>query len=285
MKPFEDHTSPRPPEAPPILHRPIPAKFGISAPNASAPAWSPQGRDTHYINQQVAIPAEPESYPPVNSVRYNQHNNSSPSLVNAGRMRASPVPAGVRSRPTSPYAFVPIDGRPSRFSPYNFQKSGNVSPSMMSILTEDTTDSASDTLGSRASTTGVTSPPFYAGYRTATSSPLYLIANHPTQQEQPPRPKTPTGKKSPFKSSSGDDDSIRKSRIKTEMCMHYSSGRPCPFGSLCTYAHGEEELQLTRLMDLHKAGLVDKDTYRIKPCLTWVATGSWCVFRFVGRET
>jgi hypothetical protein len=43
----------------------------------------------------------------------------------------------------------------------------------------------------------------------------------------------------------------------------------------CTYAHGEEELQMTKLLDLHEAGLVDMALHRTKPCLTWVATGSW----------
>lgn len=45
----------------------------------------------------------------------------------------------------------------------------------------------------------------------------------------------------------------------------------------CTYAHGEEELQLTKLQDLHDAGLVDATTYRVQPCWTWVSTGS-CPF-------
>lgn len=76
-----------------------------------------------------------------------------------------------------------------------------------------------------------------------------------------------------------DDDPMRKSRVKTELCMHYIRNSPCPFGSICTYAHGEEELQLTKLMDLHRAGLVDCVTYRTKPCLTWVSTGSWYVQR------
>lgn len=74
-----------------------------------------------------------------------------------------------------------------------------------------------------------------------------------------------------------DQDPIRKSRIKTEMCLHFINKTSCPFGANCTYAHGEEELQLTRLMDLHEAGLVDAGTYRTVPCLTFVATGSWYV--------
>jgi hypothetical protein len=72
-------------------------------------------------------------------------------------------------------------------------------------------------------------------------------------------------------------DPIRKSRIKTEMCLHFINKTSCPFGANCTYAHGEEELQLTRLMDLHEAGLVDATTYRTVPCLTFVSTGSWYV--------
>ena len=72
-----------------------------------------------------------------------------------------------------------------------------------------------------------------------------------------------------------EDDKSRKQRVKTELCMHYSSGKPCPFRENCTYAHGEEELQMTKLVDLHRAGLVDMDTYRTNPCLTWVTTGSW----------
>ncbi|KAI2497867.1 zinc finger protein [Fragilaria crotonensis] len=72
-------------------------------------------------------------------------------------------------------------------------------------------------------------------------------------------------------------DPIRKSRIKTEMCLHFINKTSCPFGANCTYAHGEEELQLTRLMDLHEAGLVDATTYRTVPCLTFVSTGS-CPF-------
>jgi hypothetical protein len=60
--------------------------------------------------------------------------------------------------------------------------------------------------------------------------------------------------------------------------MHYVKGNVCPFGMNCTYAHGEEELQKTRLMDLQRAGLIeDVETYRTQPCWTHVATGSWYV--------
>jgi hypothetical protein len=75
--------------------------------------------------------------------------------------------------------------------------------------------------------------------------------------------------------SAREEDPVRRSRLKTEMCMHYENGSNCPFGANCTYAHGEEELQMTKLVDLYRAGLVDLDTYRIKPCLTWISTGSW----------
>ena len=34
---------------------------------------------------------------------------------------------------------------------------------------------------------------------------------------------------------------------------------------------------MTKLVDLHEAGLVDMETYRTKPCLTWITTGSWYV--------
>jgi hypothetical protein len=32
---------------------------------------------------------------------------------------------------------------------------------------------------------------------------------------------------------------------------------------------------MTKLLDLHEAGLIDVSTYRTVPCLTYVSTGSW----------
>lgn len=88
---------------------------------------------------------------------------------------------------------------------------------------------------------------------------------------------TASRRKAVFSPPRVEQDPTRKSRIKTEMCLHFINKTTCPFGANCTYAHGEEELQLTRLVDLHEAGLVDAATYRTVPCLTFVSTGSWYV--------
>ncbi|GAX26501.1 hypothetical protein FisN_23Lh026 [Fistulifera solaris] len=167
-------------------------------------------------------------------------------------------------QPRSPYDFVPIKeerNTAGRYTPPVYQKNGTTSPSMRSLVTEDT---VSESWGDDS-----------FGMMRWNSSP----ANSTFRAS--PRLKSPLGKKSPFKqvatATSTDDELNRKTRIKTEMCIHYMNGKMCPFGSECTYAHGEEELQMTKLWDLHEAGLVDKETYRIKPCFTWISTGS-CPF-------
>jgi hypothetical protein len=238
-----------------------------------------------YVNLSVDVPAgspfEPDSF-----VRYFNPQPKSPGSNWKGS--SFQVDSSFSSRASSPFGFVPIEeGRQQRFvspcpSPYDFRKS-NQSPSMMSVVTESTVETCGTTFDSRMSPSimSMSPTPFYrptprGSYASSTSSSSSNLHS--------PRPKTPTnnGRKSPF-AKAADDDSVRKTRIKTELCMHYENGRPCPFGSNCTYAHGEEELQMTKLLDLDAAGLVDVETFRTKPCFSWVMTGSWYVLLVVGR--
>jgi hypothetical protein len=241
----------------------------------------------------VAIPADLEPTPE-NMARYfspsaSKHPSESPmTVITTGTNSVAPASS---FRPQSPYGFVPIShetprgGRPFSppMSPYNYGHA-SPSPSVMSTMTTETFTSgkALDKM----------SPAFFPS---VFRPPTPQDPNSTTAVTVAVRPKTPTGRKSytgftsPTNSttttsntmSNLDDDSVRKSRMKTEMCMNYANNRPCPFGAHCTYAHGEEELQMTKLLDLHQAGLIDVDTYRTKPCLTWVATGSWYVLSCV----
>jgi len=66
-----------------------------------------------------------------------------------------------------------------------------------------------------------------------------------------------------------------KMHLKLEMCESILKGVDCNFGSSCTFAHCESELELTTLREREKAGLVDIMTFRTRPCLDHVMTGSW----------
>jgi hypothetical protein len=121
-------------------------------------------------------------------------------------------------QPRSPYDFVPIKeerNTAGRYTPPVYQKNGTASPSMRSIVTEDT---VSESWGDDS-----------FGMMRWNSSPANSMFR------ASPRLKSPLGKKSPFKqvttTTTTDDELNRKTRIKTEMCIHYMNGKICPFGS------------------------------------------------------
>lgn len=160
-------------------------------------------------------------------------------------------------------------------SPYNFRKA-TPSPSMMSTITDETmeTDSISMADSPRVGSPifgayrpgtpqsrdpyRPNTPQYREPYRPVTpQSHRDSVGMYPSTFGSPssyyrpgtpqtPRPKTPTGRKSPAPRTPGgrkspfpktDDEATRKTRIKTEMCMHYVQNRPCPWGANCTYAH------------------------------------------------
>lgn len=205
---------------------------------------------------------------------------------NVGGVEARGAPSpGATSAHQHRNRSTPSPAMTKSFSPYDCR-----------MTTPDTLETASMTLDSPSVAAGrrsVTSPGFlipspapllngsahvfrpstplssaHGGLRSPSPQSMYGSFRTPTPRPPTPqsmyglrpqsRPKTPTnGRKSPFPNNNDEDDATTKKRIKTEMCMHYINDRPCPFGASCTYAHGEEELQMTKLLDLEKAGLVE----------------------------
>lgn len=64
-------------------------------------------------------------------------------------------------------------------------------------------------------------------------------------------------------------------RRKLELCQSTLKGVTCPFGKMCNFAHHTSELELTTLRQRAEAGIIDIHTYRTRPCIDYVMTGSW----------
>lgn len=71
------------------------------------------------------------------------------------------------------------------------------------------------------------------------------------------------------------DEPEKKIIVKTELCRAILEGKSCKFGDKCNFAHTEDELKFRTLLERHEAGLIDKDTYRTRPCLDQIMTGDW----------
>lgn len=68
-------------------------------------------------------------------------------------------------------------------------------------------------------------------------------------------------------------DPQKKAKIKTELCKNFMNNGRCEFGLKCSYAHGYNELRMTRLYEWED--FVDVSMFRTRPCLDFVATGAW----------
>lgn len=231
---------------------------------------SPPTRSARYVDVRLAITND-AAFPSGNALagyHGTAHNMPPPAEKMTG------------NSPSSSYTFVPLDSshafneslstlcsinefEESFCSPLDYRKSA-ISPA----FTAATLDSSEHTLNSHRSVT-ILEEEFC--HPVPSLSPISTVIS----TGGPPYKTTEAMRRarSPFLQNY--DSAYREKRAKTELCMHWKQRATCPFGSGCKYAHGKSELQKRLLVDLCAEGLADGETYRTKPCLMWVSTGSW----------
>jgi hypothetical protein len=158
--------------------------------------------------------------------------------------------------------------------------------SILLLTTSPASDNGTATTPATTSTANSTNIDSSSSIASITSSSQhsYMIPYHPDPHPRPPPPRLVLpelfdeneGRNDKyFKEPRGGGGGRMPSTRKLELCQSTLKGITCPIGKMCNFAHDTSELELTTLRQRAKAGIIDIHTYRTRPCLDYVMTGSW----------
>jgi hypothetical protein len=70
------------------------------------------------------------------------------------------------------------------------------------------------------------------------------------------------------------NDQMRNNPIfRTQLCRNWENGGTCTHGSMCLFAHGEEQLRSFNKNDQFRSLPVDKTKFKTKLCINWMNGG------------